>query len=170
MRIVIPALCFIIILIVPAVSHAVVELGVGWGVTAHEEDLDSVNTDSGISAEAVFGKGDVRFIVAGLWSDHGTDGDYTSYMAGPLWSLEYLTGVQSRVYVAISNHELDSADPALNSDGWGLTLGGGIRWDVSPGVGFGLDLRISDWEGDNDLGDDVDAGAGTLQFLFSVEF
>jgi hypothetical protein len=158
------------ILLIPVTSHAVVELGVGWGVTALEEDLDSADADAGYSVQAVIGSGSVRLLVAGLWSDHDNEGEYSSYMAGPVWSLDYLPGVQSRIFVAISNHEFDSPNPALSSDGWGLTLGGGIGWTLFPNGTLGLDLRISDWEGDNDLGEDVNAGAGTLQIVFGLDF
>ncbi|UCF31599.1 MAG: hypothetical protein JSV26_04080 [bacterium] len=158
------------LLTAPAAAHAVVELGIGWGVTALEEDLDSVDTDAGYSLEAVIGTGGIRLLLAGLWSDHDNEGDYSSLMAGSLWTLDFLEGVDSRVYVAVSRHDFDSSDPALNTDGWGLTLGGGVRWHVLPAASFGLDLRISDWEGDNSLGEDLDSGAGTLQVLFQVGF
>lgn len=141
----------------PTPSQAVLEVGAGIGITSFQDDLDEVDTGSGISAEANLGTGPVRLMFALQSSDHDP-GDYSAMMLGPSWTLD-AGGFSSRIYALISSHEFESID------GWGVTLGGGLGWPVAPAASLGFDVRISRWEGDG-----FDVGTGTLQVLFRLGF
>ena len=141
----------------PAPSFAAVEIGVGFGITSFQDDLDSVDTDSGTSVEMNVGSGSMRLMAAIQSSDHD-QGDYSAWMVGPSWTLD-TEGFTPRIYALISGHEFE------NIDGWGITLGGGVDWPLISAASFGFDLRISQWEGDG-----YSVGTGTLQVLFRVGF
>jgi hypothetical protein len=134
-----------------------VEVGAGLTITSFEDDLDAVDTDSGAALEVNLGSGVTRLMFAIQSSDHD-QGDYSSWMVGPSFTLD-IPGFEPRIYALISNHEFEDID------GWGLTLGGGVAWPLFPTASFGLDLRISQWEGDG-----YDVGTGTLQVLLRVGF
>ena len=146
-----------LLLISPSLSHAVVEVGAGFGITSFEDDLDGVDTDSGTSLEVNIGSGTMRLMFAIQSSDHD-QGDYSAWMIGPSWTLD-TEGFTPRIYALISDHEFEGID------GWGITLGGGVGWPLFPSASVGFDLRISQWEGDS-----YDVETGTLQVLFRIGF
>jgi hypothetical protein len=146
-----------LVLFSPLPSLAVVELGVGFGITSFEDDLDGVDTGSGFGAEANVGSGAFRLMFAIQSSDHD-QGDYSSWMIGPSWTLD-TEGFTPRIYALISSHDFEGID------GWGLTLGGGVAWPILAAADLGFDLRISQWEGDG-----ADVGTGTIQVLFKMGF
>jgi len=146
-----------LLLTFPSLSHAVVEVGAGFGITSFEDDLDGVDTDTGTSLEVNIGSGTMRLMFAIQSSDHD-QGDYSAWMIGPSWTLD-TEGFTPRIYALISDHEFEGID------GWGITLGGGVGWPLFPSASVGFDLRISQWEGDS-----YDVETGTLQVLFRVGF
>jgi hypothetical protein len=151
------ALLPLLLMVFPSPSLAVVEIGAGLGITSFENDLDGVETDMGTCLEVNAGSGVMRFMFA-LQSSSHDQGDYSAWMVGPSWVLD-TAGFKPRIYALISNHEFE------NIDGWGVTLGGGVGWPVFPSATLGLDLRISQWEGDG-----YDVETGTLQVLFKLGF
>ena len=157
----IPALTLLLLplllLILSSPCFAVVELGAGFGITSFENDLDGVDAGSGLSAEANVGSGALRLMFAIQSSDHD-QGDYSSWMVGPSWTLA-TEGYTPRIYALISSHDFE------NIDGWGVTLGGGVGWPILSFASLGFDVRISQWEGDG-----ADVGTGTLQVLFRMGF
>ena len=147
----------LLLLVLPASSHAVVELGAGIGLVSFDDDLDGVDTDFGSTLEGTFGGGALRLMFA-LQSSSHDQGDYEAIMGGPAWVLD--TGPFSgRIYFLISAHEFE------NIDGAGVTVGGGVGWPVFPAASLGFDYHISRWEGDG-----ADVGTGTLQVLFRLGF
>jgi hypothetical protein len=151
-------LLFILLLVLPSSSFALVEVGAGFNITSFEDDLDNVNTDSGTSLEVNVGSGTVR-LMAALQSSSHNQGDYDAWMVGPSFTLD-TEGFNSRIYALLSSHDFEGID------GWGVTLGGGLGWPIFPSASFGFDLRISQWEGDGGR----NVGTGTLQVLFRVGF
>ena len=147
----------LLLLALPSPSIALVEVGVGFGVTSFEDDLDNVDTDSGTSLEVTVGSGSARLLLA-LQSSSHDQGDYDALMGGVSFNLD-MESFNPRIYVLIGNHEFE------NIEGWGLTLGGGVFWPLSTAASFGLDLRVSQWEGDGN-----DVGTGTLQVLLRIGF
>jgi hypothetical protein len=147
----------LLFLVLPAPSYALVELGAGFTITSFEDDLDDVETDSGTALELTLGSGSARLMFA-LQSSSHDQGDYDALMGGVSFNLD-LESFDPRIYVLIGNHEFESID------GWGLTLGGGVSWPLSTAASFGLDMRISQWEGDS-----YDVRTGTLQVLLRVGF
>ena len=141
----------------PSPSFAVVEVGVGFGITSFEDDLDGVDTDSGTSVEVSVGSGTMKLMLGILSSDHD-QGDYSAWMIGPSWTLD-TAGFTPRIYALVSSHEFEEFV------GWGLSLGGGVGWPLFPSANLGLDLRMSQWEGDS-----LDVRTGTLQVLFRIGF
>jgi hypothetical protein len=147
----------LLLLIFPSSSYALVEVGAGLTITSFEDDLDTVDTDSGTALELNIGSGTTRLMLAMQSSSHN-QGDYDAWMVGPSFTLD-MEGFEPRIYVLISNHEFESIE------GWGVTLGGGLSWPLSTAASFGLDLRISQWEGDG-----YDVETGTLQVLLRIGF
>ena len=147
-----------LLLVVPAPSIALVEVGAGFNITSFEDDLDNVDTDSGTSLEVNVGSGTVR-LMAALQSSSHNQGDYDAWMVGPSFTLD-TEGFNSRIYALLSSHDFEGID------GWGVTLGGGLGWPIFQSASFGFDLRISQWEGDGGR----NVGTGTLQVLFRVGF
>lgn len=145
-------------IIIPSASYAA-SVAVGWGVTGFQEDLDSVDTGPGLSLEAIFGSGSVGLILAGLWSSHDSSIDYQSYMAGPVWSVGNV-----RIYAGVSRHDVTNAGAI--KDGWGVTVGGGAGWKLASLPSFLFDVRISDWEGNNN----TNIRTGSLQLMFQLGF
>ena len=141
----------------PSPSLAFVEVGAGFGITSFEDDLEEVDTGAGTSLEVNIGTGVMRLMFALHSSDHD-EGDYSSWMIGPSWTLADM-GFVPRIYALVSQHEFEDVD------GWGVTAGGGLGWNVFPSAIFGLDLRLSRWEGD-----DADVETGTLQVMFRFMF
>jgi len=148
----------LMLLVSPSPSIALVEVGAGFTVTSFEDDLDFVDTDSGIALEVNAGSGAVKLMFA-LQSSTHDQGDYDAWMVGPSFTLD-TEGFEPRIYALIGSHEFESID------GWGVTLGGGVAWPLFQAASFGFDLRVSQWEGDGG----VDVGTGTLQVLFKIEF
>ncbi|MBN2720155.1 MAG: hypothetical protein JXR72_03530 [Proteobacteria bacterium] len=146
-----------LVLAFPPSSLALMEVGVGVGVTSFDDDLEDVNTGSGITLEATVGSGVMRLMAALQASDHD-EGDYSALMFGPMWTFPVMN-FTPRVYALVSGHEFEDVD------GWGVTLGGGVGWSLFPAATLGLDLRVSQWEGD-----DVDARTGTFQVYFGLGF
>ncbi len=144
-------------LALPSPSFALVEVGAGFGITSFGEDFDDVDTDAGTSLEVNVGSGVMRLMFALQSSDHD-EGNYSSWMIGPSWTLADM-GFVPRIYALISQHEFEDVD------GWGVTAGGGLGWHVFPSATLGLDLRLSRWEGD-----DADVETGTLQLMLRVGF
>ncbi|MDF1525974.1 MAG: hypothetical protein RRA15_03620 [bacterium] len=149
----------LLLLAFPSPSHAVVELGVGYGLVSFDNDLDGVDTDMGTTIEGTFGSGGIRLMVAMQDSSHD-QGDYNAVMGGPAWVMD-MGGFSTRIYALISAHEFE------NIDGAGVTLGGGFGWPIFPSASLGFDLRISRWDGG---GGYKDVGTGTLQVLFRIGF
>lgn len=146
-----------LVLAFPTSSLALMEVGAGVGITSFDDDLEGVGTGSGITLEVTVGSGVMRLMAALQASDHD-EGDYSALMFGPSWTFPVM-GFTPRIYALISGHEFEDVD------GWGVTLGGGVGWSLFPAATLGLDLRVSQWEGD-----DVDARTGTLQVLFTLGF
>jgi hypothetical protein len=147
----------LLLLVLPASSHAIVELGVGFGTVSFDDDLDGVDADMGTTLEGTFGSGGIRLMVAMQSSTH--DGvDYDAIMGGPAWVMD-MGGFSSRIYALISAHEFGIIDGA------GVTLGGGVGWPVFPAASLGFDYHVSRWEGNG-----FDVGTGTLQVLFRIGF
>jgi len=149
----------LLLLVFPSPSYALVEVGAGFTITSFEDDLDSVDTDSGTSLELNLGSGTVRLMAAIQSSSHD-QGDYDAWMVGPSFTLD-ITGFDSRIYALLSNHDFDGID------GWGVTLGGGLGWPIFPSASLGFDLRISQWDGGGAF---KNVGTGTLQVLFRIGF
>lgn len=147
----------LLLLALPSPSLALVEVGAGFTITSFEDDLDSVDTDSGTAFELNLGSGATRLMLAMQSSSHD-QGDYDAMMGGVSFNLD-LESFKPRLYALIGNHEFESID------GWGVTLGGGVSWPLSTVASFGLDMRISQWEGDS-----YDVRTGTLQVLLKIEF
>ena len=148
----------LLLLVFPSPSIALVEVGAGFTVTSFEDDLDSVDTDSGTALEVNVGSGAVKLMFA-LQSSSHDQGDYDAWMVGPSFTLD-TQGFEPRIYALIGSHEFESID------GWGLTLGGGVAWPIFTSASFGFDLRVSQWEADGG----ADVGTGTLQVLFKIGF
>jgi|GEM_PF-6375508 len=146
-----------LLLAFPPSSLALMEVGVGVGITSFDDDLEDVDTGSGITLEATFGSGVMKLMAALQASDHD-EGDYSAMMLGPSWTFPVM-GFTPRVYALISGHEFEDVN------GWGVTLGGGVGWSLFPAATLGLDLKVSQWEGDG-----VDARTGTFQVLFMLGF
>lgn len=153
--------CFLlsVLIALPSAASAAVKLGAGWGITSFQSDLDFINSGPSFSLEAVIGTGTISMLLGGLWSSHDSNIDYQSFMAGPVWSVG-----GARIYAALSNHEVDNAGTI--NDGWGVTVGGGAGWKVAPLTSLLLDVKMSNWEGDNS----TKVGTGTLQLLFQMGF
>jgi len=153
-------ICFLfaIILFIPSASYAA-SIAAGWGVTSFQDDLSFVDSGPSLSLEATFGSGSVGLLLAGLWSSHDSNIDYQSFMAGPVWSVG-----SARIYAGISRHDVDNAGAI--KDGWGVTVGGGAGWELASLFSLLLDVRISNWEGDNN----TDIRTGTLQLMFQLGF
>ncbi len=153
-------ICFLfaVMLVIPSASYAA-SIAAGWGVTGFQEDLGSVDTGPGLTLEAIFGSGSVGLLLAGLWSRHDNNIDYQSFMAGPVWSVG-----SARIYAGVSRHDVTNAGAI--KDGWGVTAGGGAGWKLASLFSLLLDVRISDWEGDNN----TNIRTGTLQLMFQVGF
>ena len=149
----------LLLLAVPSPSHALVELGVGYGLVSFDDDLDGVGSDMGTTIEGTFGSGAIRLMVAMQDSSHD-QGDYNSIMGGPAWVMD-LGGFSTRIYALISSHEFE------NVNGAGVTLGGGLGWPIFPAASLGFDLHISRWDGGSGY---KDVGTGTLQVLFRIGF
>ncbi|UCG37903.1 MAG: hypothetical protein JSV00_06790 [bacterium] len=147
----------LLLLAFPSPSLALVEVGAGFGITSFQDDLDGVDTGSGLSAEVNVGSGVTRLMFAIQSSDHDP-GDYSAWMVGPSWTLD-TGGFSTRIYALISSHEFESIE------GWGVTLGGGLGWPILPAASLGFDVRISQWEDGP-----VDVQTGTLQVLFRIGF
>ena len=148
----------LLLLALPSPALALVEVGAGFTITSFDDDLDYVDTDSGTSLEVNVGSGAVRLMAAFQSSAHN-QGDYQAWMVGPSFTLD-TESFNSRIYALLSNHEFE------NIDGWGVTLGGGLGWPIFPMASFGLDVRISRWDGDGG----TNIGTGTLLVLFRVGF
>jgi hypothetical protein len=148
----------LLLLVLPASSHAVVEVGVGFGTVSFDDDLDGVDADMGTTLEGTFGSGGIRLMVAMQDSSHD-QGDYQAIMGGPAWVLD-MGGFSTRIYALVSAHEFG------NIDGAGVTLGGGLGWPIFPAASLGFDFRISQWEGTASR----DIRTGTLQVLFRIGF
>jgi hypothetical protein len=153
-----PLLLLLLFLFLPSPSLALVEIGVGLTTTSFEDDLEGVDTDSGTSLELNLGSGTVRLMAAFQSSSHD-QGDYEAWMVGPSFTLD-VEGFIPRIYVLLSGHEFE------NIDGSGITLGGGVGWPIFSGASFGLDARVSQWEGDGG----IDVGTGTFQVLLRIGF
>ncbi len=153
-------ICFLfaVMLVIPTASHAA-SLAAGWGVTGFQGDLDFVDTGPGLTLEAIFGSGSVGLLLAGLWSSHDSNIDYQSFLVGPVWSVE-----SARIYAGISRHDVDNAGTV--NDGWGVTAGGGAGWKLASLFSLLLDVRISNWEGDNN----TNIRTGSLQLMFQLGF
>jgi len=147
----------LLLLIFPSSSYALFEVGAGFIITSFEDDPDDVETDSGTALELTLGSGSARLMFA-LQSSSHDQGDYDALMGGVSFNLD-LESFNPRIYALIGNHEFESID------GWGVTLGGGVSWPLSTAASFGLDMRISQWEGDN-----YDVRTGTLQVLLKIGF
>ncbi len=158
MKRIIICLFLAVILVIPSASHAA-SIAAGWGVTSFQDDLSFVDTGPGLSLEAIFGSGTVGLLLAGLWSSHDNNIDYQSFMAGPVWSMGSV-----RIYAGISRHNVDNAGAI--KDGWGVTAGGGAGWKLASVSSLLFDVKISNWEGDNN----TDIRTGTLQLMFQLGF
>jgi hypothetical protein len=154
-------LLLLLLLVVPSSSHAVMELGVGFGTVSFDDDLDGVDADMGTTLEGTFGSGGIRLMVAIQDSSHD-QGDYQAIMGGPAWVMD-MGGFSSRIYALISSHEFDTDLETI--DGAGITLGGGLGWPIFPAASLGFDFHLSRWEGNG-----FDVGTGTLQVLFRIGF
>ena len=151
------ALALAVLLLAPSASHAIVEVGAGWGLTAFSKDLDGIDTGDGLEVEMTLGTGVMRLMLAAQSSSHD-QGDYESWMAGPSWTLD-MVGFDSRIYALLSSHSFETVD------GWGVTLGGGVGWPIFPAADLGLEVRISQWEGDG-----LNVGTGSMLLLFRIGF
>lgn len=143
----------------PSPSTAAVELGAGINVTSFKDDLDSVDTDSGVSLEMNVGSGVTRLMIAAQSSSHD-QGDYKAWGLGPSFTLD-MGGFNTRIYALLSSHDFEDID------GWGVTLGGGLGWPILPSASLGFDVHVSRWDGGGAY-DDI--GTGTLQVLFRIGF
>lgn len=145
-------------IIIPTASHAA-SIAAGLGITSFQDDLSSVDTGTSLTLEGIFGSGSVGLLLTGLWSSHDNNIDYQSFMAGPVWSVGSV-----RIYAGISRHNVTNAGAI--KDGWGVTAGGGAGWDLASLSSLLLDVRISNWEGDNN----TDISTGSLQLMFQLGF
>ncbi len=155
------ALLFILLLLLiafPSPSRAFVEVGAGFTITSFEDDLDSVDTDSGTALEVNLGSGTTRLMFAVQSSSHN-QGDYDAWMVGPSFTLD-MESFNTRIYALLSSHDFEGID------GWGVTLGGGLGWPIFPSANLGFDVRVSRWDGDGGY----DVGTGTLQVLLRIGF
>jgi len=158
MKRIIICLLFAVILFIPPASYAA-SIAAGWGVTSFQDDLSFVDTGPSLSLEAIFGPGNIGLLLSGLWSSHDNNIDYQSFMVGPVWSVG-----SARIYAGISRHDVDNAGTV--NDGWGVTAGGSAGWELASVSSLLFDVKISNWEGDNN----TNVRTGTLQLMFQLGF
>ena len=156
----VPVLALVLLLAVPGLSHAIVEVGLGINSTSFSEDADSLDSDNGTTLDVVLGTGMARLMLSFVQAE--PEGiDYKATMIGPAFVLGAV-GFDFRVYGLLADHELSDVNTL---SGTGLTLGGGFGFPVFPRASIGADVRISQWDDEG-----FDIGTGTFSVLFRLDF
>jgi hypothetical protein len=115
-------LLFILLLVLPSSSFALVEVGAGFNITSFEDDLDNVN------------------------SSHN-QGDYDAWMVGPSFTLD-TEGFNSRIYALLSSHDFEGIDGWGVTLGGGL----GWPIFQSASFGFDLRISQWEGDGGRNVG------------------